>query len=60
MIYIKTDKEIELMRAPCRVVRDALLVAEENLKAGMTTAELDRIVHEYILSTGAKPSFLGL
>ena len=33
MIYIKTDKEIELMRAPCRVVRDALLVAEENLKA---------------------------
>ena len=60
MIYIKSDKEIELMRAPCRIVRDALCVAEENLKAGMTTKELDKIVHEFILSTGAKPSFLGL
>ena len=37
MIIIKTDKEIEAMREPCGIVRDALLLAEEKIKAGMTT-----------------------
>lgn len=60
MIYIKTDKEIELMREPCKIVRDVLLLAEDKLKAGMTTGELDKILHDYIISCGAKPSFLGL
>lgn len=60
MIYIKTDEEIKLMRTACTITRDALLVAEENLKAGMTTKQLDKIVYDYITSCGAKPTFLGL
>ena len=60
MIYIKTDKEIDLMREPCKILRDALLLAEDKLHAGMTTGELDKILHDYIISYGAKPSFLGL
>ncbi|MBR1677035.1 MAG: type I methionyl aminopeptidase [Clostridia bacterium] len=60
MIYIKTDEEIELMRKACRITGDALKVAEDNLKAGMTTKELDKIIHDYITSCGAKPTFLGL
>lgn len=60
MIRIKTDKEIELMREPCKILRDALLLAEESVKAGMTTGELNKVIHDYILSSGAKPSFLGL
>ena len=60
MIYLKTDKEIELMREPCSILRDALLLAETKIRAGMTTAELDKIIHDYIISCGAKPSFLGL
>ncbi len=60
MIVIKTDKEIELMREPCKVVRDALNLAGQTVKAGMTTGELDKVVHDYIVSCGAKPSFLGL
>ena len=60
MIYIKTDKEIELMREPCKILRDALLLAEDKIRAGMTTGELDEIVRSYITSYGAKPSFLGL
>ena len=60
MIYIKTDKEVELMREPCKILRDALLLAEDKIRAGMTTGELDEIVRSYITSYGAKPSFLGL
>ncbi|MBR6737438.1 MAG: type I methionyl aminopeptidase [Clostridia bacterium] len=60
MITIKTDKEIELMREPCKVVRDVLLLAEESVKVGMTTGELNKIIHDYITSCGATPSFLGL
>lgn len=60
MIYIKSDKEIELMREPCAIVRDALCLAEDKIRAGMTTRELDKIVCDYIVSCGAKPSFLGL
>ena len=59
MIIIKTDNEIELMKEPCKIVRDALLLAEDKIKAGMTTGELNKIVHDYIISSGARPSFLG-
>lgn len=60
MIKIKTDKEIELIKEPCKILKDALLVAKNSIKAGMTTKELDKIIHDYIISYGAKPSFLGL
>ena len=60
MIIIKTDKEIELMKEPCKVVRDVLLLAGQTVKAGMTTGELDKVLHDYIISCGAKPSFLRL
>ena len=60
MIYIKTDKEIELMREPCKILSDALRLAEDKIKAGMTTGELDKIIHEYILASGATPSFYRL
>ena len=60
MIVIKTPKEIELMKEPCKIVRDVLLLAEDKIKAGMTTGELDKILHDYIISCGAKPSFYGL
>ncbi len=59
MIIVKTDSEIDLMREPCKVVRDALLLAEEKIEAGMTTSALNKIIHDYIVSCGAKPSFLG-
>lgn len=59
MITIKTDNELNLMREPCQIIRDALLLAESKIKAGMTTSELNKIIHYYIISSGAKPSFLG-
>ena len=59
MIFIKTDLEIGYMRLAGAVVRDTLLKLEEEIKIGMTTAELDRIAEEYILKCGGKPSFKG-
>ena len=60
MIYIKSDKEIELMREPCRIVRDVLCLCEDKIRAGMTTKELDKIAYDYITGCGAKAAFLGL
>ena len=60
MIYVKTDKEIEQMKVACKITGDVLKLLEEKIKAGMTTKQLDKIAHDYIISCGAKPSFLGL
>ena len=60
MIYVKTDKEIELMKEACKITGDVLKLLEDKIKVGMTTKQLDKIAYDYIVSCGAKPSFLGL
>lgn len=59
MVTVKSPQEIELMRKANRIVRDCLDLLQERIKAGMTTKELDRIAHEYLVKCGAVPSFLG-
>ena len=59
MVTIKTAEEIALMRKANQIVRDTLSLVEEKIKAGMTTAQVDRIVFDYITKCGAVPSFLG-
>ncbi len=59
MITIKSESEIELMRQAGKILRDTLNMLGENVKPGVTTKELDKLAHNYILSRGAKPSFLG-
>ena len=59
MIHVKTSKEIEKMRAACAVVRDTLEYVGRHIKAGMTTKEVDTLVHDYIVASGATPSSLG-
>ena len=59
MIYVKTEKEIELLRESCKIVRDTLLFVESKIKAGMSTKEVDELVERYIRSSGAYPSCLG-
>ena len=60
MIYVKTDKEIALMKEACKITGDVLKLLEDKIKVGMTTKALDKIAYDYIVSCGAKPSFLGL
>ena len=59
MISIKTPEEIELMRESCRIVKETLGFVGRNIKAGMTTKEVDELVYRYITSCGATPSSLG-
>lgn len=60
MVRVKTADEIEKMRAACRITRDALQLVKDHIRAGMTTLELNDLVHDYIISCGARPNFLGL
>lgn len=59
MIHIKTPQEIELMRESCRIVKETLEFVGKNIRAGMTTKEVDELVYKYITSCGAYPSSLG-
>lgn len=56
-IPLKSRREIELMRAAGRVVHKALARAQDAAKAGMTTAELDRVVYESYTAAGAAGLF---
>lgn len=59
MIKLKNPAQIEIMKEAGRITGEALMLAGEKLRVGMTTLELDRIIREYIVKCGAKPSFLG-
>ena len=43
MIIIKNNNELNYMRKSGRIVAETLLLIEEKIKPGITTAELDRI-----------------
>lgn len=50
-ITIKTPAEIEKMRVVCRLAAEVLEMIEPHVQAGITTKELDRICHDYIVNT---------
>lgn len=58
MISIKSKSDLAKMRDAGKIAGSALQLAGESIKAGMTTLELDRIIHDYIVKCGATPSFL--
>ncbi len=59
MITLKTAKDLEAMAKSGLIVAKALEKAEEAIKPGMTTAQLNDIVEKVIVGEGAKPSFKG-
>ena len=59
MIYIKTKKEIDLIRESCRIVAETLQLVGSNVKVGVSTIELDQIAEDYIRSNNAIPAFKG-
>ncbi len=58
MITIKNTHELELMRRACKITAAARALAGEMVRPGVSTKAIDRAVHDYIVSQGAKPSFL--
>jgi len=59
-IFIKSPKEIAIMREAGRINALALEAVRAHLRPGITTAELDEIAAEVIRKHGAKPAFLGV
>jgi len=59
MIAIKNGQELQWMRQACKITAAARALAGEMVRPGVTTKEIDKAVHDYIVSQGAKPSFLG-
>ena len=59
MIVIKNGQELQDMRKACKITAAARALAGEMVRPGMTTEAIDKAVHDYIVSQGAKPSFLG-
>ena len=58
MIAIKNERELALMRQACKITAAARALAGEMVRPGVTTKQIDKAVHDYIVSQGAKPSFL--
>ena len=58
-IYIKSKSEIELMRQAGRITAGARTIARQAVAAGVSTKQIDKLVHEFIVKSGAKPTFKG-
>ena len=58
MITIKSAKQVEKMRLSAKIAKEAVDLIEKAVKPGVSTAYLDKIAHDYIVSKGAKPNFL--
>ena len=59
MIFLKTEDEIELMRAANMLVAATLAEVGKAIRPGVTTAQLDRLAEEFIRDHGAEPTFKG-
>jgi len=56
MIHMKTDEEIERMRPACRHAADTLVMIEPHIRSGITTDEINDLVHEFTVQAGAIPA----
>ncbi len=48
-----------MMRKAGRITGEAILVGREHIRPGVSTWEIDKAIHDYIVKCGARPSFLG-
>ena len=59
MILLKNASELECMRSAGQIAARALQAGGEAVRPGVTTAQIDAVIEQYIRSQGAIPSFLG-
>ena len=58
MIVIKNENQLGKMRQACRITAAARALAGEMVRPGISTKQIDKAVYDFIVSQGAKPSFL--
>ncbi|WP_433614143.1 type I methionyl aminopeptidase [Dactylosporangium sp. CA-139114] len=56
---VQTPEIIERMRVASRLAAQATELAGKHAQPGVTTDEIDRVVHEFLCDNGAYPSTLG-
>ena len=59
MIIIKNSEQLALMKKAGRITAEALLVARDMIRPGISTKEIDKKMHDFIVKCDAVPSFLG-
>lgn len=59
MIQVKNSVQLAAMKEAGRITGEALLVARDLVRPGISTKEIDNALRHYIEKCGAKPSFLG-
>lgn len=59
MIYFKSEEDIDKIKLSADILGRAHAEIAKNIKAGVTTSELDKIAYDFIIQLGAKPSFKG-
>ena len=59
MFVIKNNEQIALMKVAGRITAEALEVARELVRPGISTKEIDTQIRRHIEKSGATPSFLG-
>ena len=58
MIALKNERDLLAMRQACKITAAARALAGEMVRPGVSTKQIDKAVHDFIVSQGAKPSFL--
>ncbi len=59
MIHLKNSAQITAMKDAGRITGEALLVARDAVRPGVSTYEIDQAIRRYIEKCGAVPTFLG-
>ena len=57
--HVKNPEQVEKIRAAGKLAAQAIELAGSQITPGISTNELDVIVHEFLVSNGAYPSTLG-
>ena len=57
-IIVKSPRQIQFMREAGKITAGARSIARQAIAAGVTTAEIDKEVYNFIIKSGATPSFL--
>jgi methionyl aminopeptidase len=57
--HVKNPEQVEKIRAAGKLAAQAIELAGNSIVVGMSTNELDVIVHDFLISKGAYPSTLG-
>jgi methionyl aminopeptidase len=58
MVTLKTKSELQSLQKAGRLTAEALRAGGEAVRPGATTADIDRIIHNFIVRHGGVPSFL--